>query len=167
MIIIFFNAGIGIYVTYSLGTGTSVNSLTSQPPNSYAIVDTNTANRCSYIRFEMYCCSNSTSYIPNFSYPGHDGSIRFNSYAGSSTYAGCYRLQFYYNYRDYFYLNYPGIYTCSYVDTRGNYIAMNIGLYPEEFNSESFKIIVSGSYLYKLHRLVGGIGRRTDMLGMT
>ena len=142
-----FYTGAGIYVIYSLGTGTSVNSQTAQPNNSYAIVDTGRSNRhYDYNRFEMYCCSNSSSSRATFTLPNNDiisynyGNIIYSQYTGGDTYAGC--AQFYYNYRynRHFNLDYTGIYTCNIGDSRGNNIAMSIGLYSEAFNSESFRL---------------------------
>ena len=138
-----FYTGAGIYVTYSLGTGTSVNSQTAQPNNSYAIVDTAGSNRGSYTRFEMYCCSNSSSSRATFTLPNNVvissnyGNIRYRRYTGSNTYAGCARFYYYYYPYDNFYLDYTGIYTCNIGDSRGNNIAVSIGLYSEGFNSES------------------------------
>ena len=132
LIIISFNTGAGIYIVYSLGTGTSVNSQTAQPNNSYAIVTRRYSNR-----FEMFCCSNSSSSRANFTLPNYAvissnyRNIRYNQYTGSHTYAGC--TQFYYGY--YYYRSSDnGVYTCNIGDSRGNNIAVNIGLYSEGFN---------------------------------
>ena len=58
-------------------------------------------------------------------------------YNSGDTYAGCTR--FYYYYRSYinFNLNYPGVYTCNICDSKGNDIAVSIGLYSEGFNCKS------------------------------
>ena len=140
-------AGAGIYVIYSRGTGTSVNSQTVQPNNSYAIVDTGGSNRyCNSYRFEMYCCSNYSSSRASFTLPNNAvinsnyGNIRYDRYTGSDTYAGCTYFYYYYRYSCHFYLNYPGVHTCNIGDSRGNNIAVSIGLYSEGFNC---KYIVS------------------------
>ena len=143
-LIIIFYAGAGIYVVFSLGTGTCVNSQTAQPNNSYAIVDT---GRSSSTRFDMYCCSNSSSSRGTFTYPNgyvYSSNYRYayiTQYTGNSTYAGC--TQLYYSYRSYysFYLNYRGIYTCNIRDSRGNNIAVSIGLYSEGFNCKSIVLL--------------------------
>ena len=150
-----FYTGAGIYVIYSLGTGTSVNSQTAQPNNSYAIVDTAGSNRGSYNRFEMYCCSNSSASRASFTLPNNvvinsnDGNIRYSRYTGGDTYAGCARFYYYYYPYYRFNLDYTGIYTCNIGDSRGNNIAVSIGLYSEGFNSESI------IYLYSYNHIMG------------
>ena len=88
----------------------------------------------------MYCCSNSSSSRASFTLPNNRiisynyRNIRYRQYTGGDTYAGCAR--FYYDYYYYSHLNFPGIYTCNIGDSRGNNIAVNIGLYSEGFNSK-------------------------------
>ena len=106
-------------------------------------MDTGKSNRGSYNRFEMYCCSNYSSSRATFTLPnnveisGYYNNIEYNNYYEGDSYAGC--TQFYYSvyYNDYFNLDYTGVHTCNIEDTRGNIIAVNIGLYSEGFNGES------------------------------
>ena len=128
----FLFAGIGIYVSWSLGTGTGSSS-GAQPNNSYAIVDTGRSNWGS-TRISLYCCSSSrTSYgkiiFPNGGirttggYTGYDSITRYSS---SSTMAGCiyfsYSYSYWYGRR--FFLSYPGVYTCSFDNNKFTSIAL-------------------------------------------
>ena len=91
----------------------------------------------------MYCCSNSSLSRGTFTLPNnvvisdYYDDIYYELYTGSDTYAGCTRFYYDYYYHDHFYLNYPGVYTCNIGDSTGNIISVSIGLYSEEFNSES------------------------------
>ena len=137
--IYYFYTGAGIYVVYSLGTGTSVNSQTAQPNNSYAIVDTGRSYRHSRYRFDMYCCSNSSSSRAIITLPNNVVNIYsygYYQYTGGDTYAGCTRFYYDYYYRDNFHLNYPGVHIFNIGDSRGNNIALSIGLYSEGFRGK-------------------------------
>ena len=86
----------------------------------------------------MFCCSNSSSSRATFTLPNNAvissnyGNIIYNRYTGGDTYAGCaqfYYYSYYYSYYSNFNLGYPGVHTCNIEDSRGNNIAVSIGLY--------------------------------------
>ena len=131
----------------SLGTGTGLTTGV-QPDNSYAIVDTGYNSYYSYIRFRMYCCSNSSSSLGTVIFP--DGVTLYSGqyqngyatrYTGSANeYGGCIRFYYRYYYHNYFYLYVPGVHTCSF----GANQITNIGLYSEGTSSE-FRLYI---YIY-------------------
>jgi len=136
-----FLAGVGIYVVFSLGTG-SGSPTGVQPNNSYARVDTSRSNRYDYIRFDMYCCSSyqyatgaiifPTNYQSSSSYSGYDHQTTHSS---SDSHAGCIRFYYRYYNRGYFSLSYPGVYTCSF-----NNEFSSIALYSEDISSKLFNL---------------------------
>ena len=121
-------AGSGIYVTYSATTATG-SSTGAQPNNSYGFFY---ISRYQSNRFNMYCCSNSSSSLGTIQFP--DGVSRTGSNYNygyiqqnmTSTYGGC--VYFYFHSYSWFTLYSPGIYTF-YFD---NNETSSIGLYEEE-----------------------------------
>ncbi len=120
-ITILFLAGAGIY------------ALTSQYSNNIAISNNSAIVYTPYrtsTHYDLYCMSNasSTSAYVVYSYS--------SSYVSRTTCgAGCYRL--YYR-NSYFSLSssYQGIHTCKIQDSRGIYLDVHFGIYPNGFNGK-------------------------------
>ena len=138
--------GAGIYVRSSSGSAVShsFGLQGPQPSNSYALIDVGIGFTST--RLNMLCCSNNTYPHASFTYP--DGHVNTNSYWNSvggryserDPNAGCYAFfHFFTNLRNYSFGSngYDGIYTCNIIDSRGNELHLNIGLYDEGFSSES------------------------------
>lgn len=115
-----FHPGAGIYVRRSIITA-SGKSDGPQPSNSYAIVGR---------RFYMDLCSNTSTPRANFTLP--NGQVRSIGYFGTFS---IHIIRECYEYYGYAHGN-DGVYTCNILDSRGNNISLNIGLYSEGFNSK-------------------------------
>lgn len=135
---LYLTTGVGIYIIRSMNERNLIELPRPQPSHSYALVDTGYSSNN---RFQMFCCSNTSSPSGSFTYP--TGRVSSNDhwqaqvriYTGSHGNAGCYRFS--YRYRDDFSLSsYSGIHTCRIADSRGNYLNINIGLYDETFRSK-------------------------------
>ena len=89
-----------------------------------------------YYRFDVYCCSNRSSYSHVGSFTEPYGStyssnfydLRIDRYSSSSTYAGCVRLYGYEYYRNSLSYN-SGVYTCSIPDSSGQTQRVNFALF--------------------------------------
>ncbi len=147
-----FCAGTGMYVSSSLGTGIGRN-YGPQPNNSYAIVDTGTSNTRSYIRVNIYCCSN-TSTSGRITFPnGHTTSgnywnLRMQQYHSNDQYYRCILFYYYKYYRYSFTLSsgYSGIYTCSFSSSQ----RASIGLYNQGTTSKYYHISQYSQYINTL-----------------
>ena len=126
-------AGAGVYVSQ---TQRYAGRQAAQPNNTYLSIYSGLSYSYSYIRFNIYCCSNqsSSSYIGSFidpyrsTYTGSFYDLRIETHSYSSTYAGCIRL---YGYRYYYSsLSFTsGVYTCNIPDANGQTQRVNFALY--------------------------------------
>ena len=108
----------------------------AQPNNTYLSIYSTGYSSNSYYRFDIYCCSNRSSYsnVGSFTepygntYTSNFNYMRIDRYSSSSTYAGC--VQFYGYQHPYNYFSYnPGVYTCNIPDSSGETQRLNFALY--------------------------------------
>ena len=115
----------------------------AQPNNTYLSIYSGTRSSAgySYTRFDIYCCSNRSSYSNvgsfmnpyGYTYTGNFRDLRIERYSSSSIYAGCIRLYGY----EYYYssLSYnSGVYMCNIPDSSGQTQRVNFALY--SYNSK-------------------------------
>ena len=129
----FFHAGAGIYVSYSQYYA---GRQAAQPNNTYLSVYSSSysVSRYTYIRFNIYCCSNaSSSYVGSFTdpyatYTSNFHNLRIQTYSSSSTYAGCVQLDGYQYYRYTLSFN-SGVHTCNIQDANGQTQNVHFALY--------------------------------------
>ena len=111
----------------------------AQPNNTYLSIYSARYSSSNSYRFDVYCCSNRSSYsnVGSFTEPnGNTYTSSFNymtieRYSSSSTYAGCVRL---YGYQNYYFSYNPGVYTCNIPDSSGQTQRVNFAFYG--YNSE-------------------------------
>ena len=102
--------------------------------NNAVVFPTETDYYRSYVRLEIYCCSNTSLPTGNITVPSGHNEGSFNN-------DGCYHLYFY----RYAYSSsnsnlsshgYSGVFTCNIRDTEGNEFNSDIGVYDPGYHGE-------------------------------